>query len=404
MYRRDGKEDLTYRLLHVYYSAKRAVNSGSDPAPPAPLSPPPLPPLATSSPAKRAKAIPDGAASLGPSRDSISIAAHPATPQTRSAAFISPTLAPKLQYHLKSPSMTPNTLRSPSPAASDSFDSHLSFAAVGGGPSIGADSLSDSTFHSTTHHRKPYQQQQHTFLSHYPNFVSPYYLGANGASSYSLPQHRYRRGLLTIGGSAYFNGNIGNHHDLTCLTTPVAPCWEHHLPVDDVSTGLRFINSANSNCETAGNRYADPFSYDLTDGSVAASEDDLDWDDESTYGPLRPGIAFVSGHDEAPVDFGDHLWDVSAGKDDESSASSTMRRMARKLDLAHGGLRDAILAAPGGPERAALVNALAHWARNVASDPLVSPRTSLLPTLPAPSGPPTTFTATPTVATARQPR
>lgn len=56
MYGADGKEDLTFRLLHVYYSAKRAVNKGlALPPPPTPKTPTKKSKMRTPSPQRRSR-------------------------------------------------------------------------------------------------------------------------------------------------------------------------------------------------------------------------------------------------------------------------------------------------------------------------------------------------------------
>lgn len=133
MYRNDGKEDLTYRLLHVYYSAKRAVNKGvgADEASP----------VTTESPAKRSK--------IGsPGRSDIN-------QNSRPFRLTSP---PRQYHHLKSPAITATTVNSPSTTC----HSPLSFT--------GFPPLSPArSFHSLPH----YLESQ--------NFISPPY-DEHGAS------------------------------------------------------------------------------------------------------------------------------------------------------------------------------------------------------------------------------
>jgi hypothetical protein len=273
---------------------------------------------------------------------------------------------------------------SPSPSPPSSWcGSPLSFAAVGGGPSVGADSLVSSPFsppdtyhpyqrYQQQHRHHQQQQQQHRLLpwSIPPaNFVSPYQAGAGGSR-------------------------------LARTATATATSY-------DDSAGLRLANSGSSRSGDDNNEgsaaapaagsiryYGDPFSYDLTDGSVAASGDvnDLDWNDDevsNSYDPLPlddgTAMALASSSPEdgslwAAASFGRDEHHGSAGGTlaADGGASTMVRRMARELDSAHGGLRDALLAAPGGPERSALVSALAHWARDVAADPLAPPGSGLL--------------------------
>jgi hypothetical protein len=224
----------------------------------------------------------------------------------------------------------------------------------------------------TYHPYQRYQhQQQHRLLpwSTPPaNFVSPYHAGDGGsrlARTATAPSHDGSAGLRHANSGS---SRSGDGNDVSAAAAAAA------------AGGIRY--------------YGDPFSYDLTDGSVAASGDvnDLDWDGDEVSNsydplPLDDGTAMAlasSSPDEsslwAAASFGRDEHHGSAGGTlaADGGASTMVRRMARELDSAHGGLRDALLAAPGGPERSALVNALAHWARDVAADPLAPPGASLL--------------------------
>jgi hypothetical protein len=136
----------------------------------------------------------------------------------------------------------------------------------------------------------------------------------------------------------------------------------------------------------------DPFSYGMAameDGSMAAASDAVDWNEDSSD-PLRlntGGVLLMPSQDEtydahsrsplpSKMTYEEHVW--TTPEDNRiAGASSTTHGMARELDYVHGSLRDAILAAPGGPQRSALVNVLVHWARDVATDPLAPPGMSL---------------------------
>ena len=367
IFRSDGVEDLEFRLLHVYYSNKRAVNKGVEESPKGAKrmkpyrTPPKTPRTKMSPPPSRLQSPPMTALRSAASPPFSSPRHRQNHPPTMGTQAFSPSPPPLSSPHfMRSPALTTSSVSSPnhyfhSPLGFDVFSMSPSPATRNTLPALGGHYYRDYYYHQ--------RQQQHYHPPRPHNFISP----MDDTSSFLRARFHPLADTATLTPSppyrtATFPGCPGRNQSCSNISSYIRSPPPRRGYKGAAALSKRDSSSSEEEARS-GVTASDPFPCDMETSLHGEEGNDSVWDDPLMSMLLKPNRGELP---QPPV-----ATAAAAGK--AKSERSYVSILSNRLeDLRETVITELVLSAPAS-EQPTLVSAVARWARSVARDPLMMP-------------------------------